>query len=551
MEAETSNEDLNLFFQAMSEVDQEETDWKLHTQFLVSKIKLLSEFSRQESNCPIELEVFGSSAEDLKFCLPNDIGDIDIMVYPVSEETIIDDSVIEVVDGVSPMYVRLRGKNHPVFKQHCLENSDYVASSFLKEFDPKLFGEKTHLLHLIPNIVAKVNDVDPENIATGVVDNPVGPSVQLDVKHSFGSITQQVKVGGKELDGITENDGFRNFLEWFAITLNPSRTFTDDHAACIDEHLSTAHEEIQKLNENPSVDKYIDTLNQLMHGEKLSKLKHKVQDIDERLANENSQHSSLLDNSSNPMNVDEDDSDSAVTKTEVKQRDIKRSEEIEDDVDSTTSNLSSLRKELEESLKLPNMEEAKTDSDGGITQVATEKSALALTQEEHEQVTVSSVQNKLLHQLLDGAFGETPFPSGTTEKLAMEHHSKIIQSGIDLVPAIKARGWPSVSKAWSTRDRVWPSKDIIAKILDSGFHIVVKAPPRYTDKPNQVFRLSFSRAELILSGELNNVQRECYRCLKIYYRSVIEDREPKIITSYFLKTVLFWTVEETGQSIFT
>lgn len=577
MAASSSNEDLNSYFQSMSECAQEETDWNLNSKFLITKIKLLSKLTSQEtSSNPVEFDVFGSSAEDLKFCLPNDIGDIDIMVYPVHEEAIIDDSVIEMVDGVSPVFVRLRGSNHPVL-QHCMSgNSKFVSTSFLKEFHSNIFGEKTHFLSLIPRAFEKVKDLDVENIiSSGVVDNPVGPSVQLDVKHSFGSITEQVKDQVNVFNTVTKNDGFRNLLEWLAISLNPKRTFTEEHSECIDDFLEVTQDKSQTFLANPSVTAYHDTLNQLLHGEHLSQLSQKVQEIDQKVqaaeqktatrSVPSSKNTALSSPSLTNATCPDASSSNAAEATGLKDE---ATNSLDSTVDTTIkvtdigdcegSKTADLTHDNDNINETEGKQEC-TNSRRETSQVAPRNVVAGVDEAGGEQITVSDVQNLLTQQLLGGLFAKASPSTPTNESAVVKHYtsttpetlvdhqsSKTIQSGIDLVPALKGRGWPKVAMAWAKRARAWPSQDIVSKILESGFHVVVKSPPGYDDHVDQFFRLSFSRAELILSGDLNNIQRECYRCLKRYYRHVMEGRQVKVITSYFLKTVLLWAIEETG-----
>ncbi|KAJ7389465.1 hypothetical protein OS493_031434 [Desmophyllum pertusum] len=55
--------------------------------------------------------------------------------------------------------------------------------------------------------------------------------------------------------------------------------------------------------------------------------------------------------------------------------------------------------------------------------------------------------------------------------------------------------------------------------------------PKSSDCPETDFRLSFSNAEYLLSRELNDIQRQCYRGLKKYY-SVYLRTEPEVFGDY-------------------
>ncbi|KAK3755580.1 hypothetical protein QZH41_005956 [Actinostola sp. cb2023] len=529
----------------MSQIDEEEADWKRYMEFLISKVQLLSEYFRDQQTNPVDFGVFGSTTEELKCCLPNDVGDIDIMVYSISEEAIVDESIMECFTS-NPVFVHLRGKDHPVL-QHCLvENSVFVATSTLKEFHPKVFGNARHLLMLLPTMFAKVNQLDPSGaIASTVLENPRGPSIQLNLSHSFGSITDQIKHLGDTPNDFIVSDDFRNFCEWFAVVLNPSRTFTEEHSACVDEYLKASRDESQRLSQNPSVTGYISTLNELMSGEKLLEIKRKVQDLDYRLSEKNTECTASPNNKS--TKTAESSSDYADNSQKTVEEDVIDESAIvsfakttrEEDIQQDTESCIASSKEDPQ---------ARADADClGATRAIAEKPTLADGREDPQVREVeNALQEKLAHLLVESIFGGSLDLPGDSTREEVNHLENEIQSGIDLVPAFIARGWPQVARTWLTRGRAWPSPQIISKVLENGFHLVVKTP-KDSDRQD-LFRLSFSRAELILSGELNDIQRQCYRCLKLYYRSVFQ-QEHKIITSYCLKTILFWTAEETGLEI--
>ena len=130
-----------------------------------------------------------------------------------------------------------------------------------------------------------------------------------------------------------------------------------------------------------------------------------------------------------------------------------------------------------------------------------------------------------------------------------EKSSDHAKGGVDIVPAFKAPGWPIVAQEWIRRERKWPSQEVIDQILQEGFHLVVKAPKNGGNLECD-FRISFANAEFLLSRELNEVQRECYRCLKKFHRAYLSTK-PKSLVSFHLKNLFLKTVEETGTEIWT
>ena len=123
------------------------------------------------------------------------------------------------------------------------------------------------------------------------------------------------------------------------------------------------------------------------------------------------------------------------------------------------------------------------------------------------------------------------------------------EGGVDIVPAFKAPGWPIVAQEWIRRERKWPSQEVIDQILQEGFHLVVKAPKNGGNLECD-FRISFANAEFLLSRELNEVQRQCYRCLKKFHRAYLSTK-PKSLVSFHLKNLFLQTVEETGAEMWT
>lgn len=121
--------------------------------------------------------------------------------------------------------------------------------------------------------------------------------------------------------------------------------------------------------------------------------------------------------------------------------------------------------------------------------------------------------------------------------------------GIDYVPAFKARGWPKVAREWIKRERKWPSPEMVEKVIHEGYHLVVK-PPKNNDNPECDFRISFSHAEYLLSQEMNDIHRECYRCLKKFHRAHFST-QPESLVTFHLKTILMQTMEETDAEMWT
>ena len=122
-----------------------------------------------------------------------------------------------------------------------------------------------------------------------------------------------------------------------------------------------------------------------------------------------------------------------------------------------------------------------------------------------------------------------------------------IKNGIDLIPAFRSYGWPKVAREWIKRERKWPSPDIVSKVINEGYHLVAKSA-KLNGNPDCDFRMSFSHAEYLLSQEMNDIQRDCYVCMKKIHRAYLRT-QPKSLVSFHLKNSFLHTIEATGAEM--
>ena len=116
------------------------------------------------------------------------------------------------------------------------------------------------------------------------------------------------------------------------------------------------------------------------------------------------------------------------------------------------------------------------------------------------------------------------------------------EESYDFVLAINCEGWPLCAQEWITRQRLWPTQDVIEKIAEENFHIVCKS------SAEGKFRLSFSNAELLLIQNLSVLQHQVYRAFKSFVNHYKYEWSPnikKILCSYHLKTLVLWHCEKT------
>ena len=137
-------------------------------------------------------------------------------------------------------------------------------------------------------------------------------------------------------------------------------------------------------------------------------------------------------------------------------------------------------------------------------------------------------------------------PSGTTS-------AKQGLLDMDHVPAFGCKLWPSQAEPWihKLRSQSWPSKDTIDTFKTHGCFLVPVGHPFSSEKELQ-WRLSFSIQERKLMLALNDAQYKCYVLLKMIKNDFIKSSiKGKSLTSYHMKTCLFYILESTKQSVWT
>ncbi|XP_015754833.1 PREDICTED: uncharacterized protein LOC107334417 [Acropora digitifera] len=119
------------------------------------------------------------------------------------------------------------------------------------------------------------------------------------------------------------------------------------------------------------------------------------------------------------------------------------------------------------------------------------------------------------------------------------------QVEVDRVPAIECMGWPRSASEWiSRKPRYWPQADTIEKITAGGF-MVVPRPSNINGDTMKEWRISFSIAEAFLFDTFDECHAMVYYMLRSLYARSFKQKLHGSLTSYHLKTVMFWMLEET------
>ncbi|KAK3602965.1 hypothetical protein CHS0354_016773 [Potamilus streckersoni] len=119
---------------------------------------------------------------------------------------------------------------------------------------------------------------------------------------------------------------------------------------------------------------------------------------------------------------------------------------------------------------------------------------------------------------------------------------------IDTMLCIKCE-WPEVAKEWVERARKfkWPTQEMIDEIKKTGCNLVPVGHV-YSCTKELEWRLSFSKVECLLIWSFNGTQVACLDFMKLFFDYSITPRFPELFPSYFIKTAMFWLIEETDSN---
>ena len=125
------------------------------------------------------------------------------------------------------------------------------------------------------------------------------------------------------------------------------------------------------------------------------------------------------------------------------------------------------------------------------------------------------------------------------------------QAETDRVSAIECMGWPCNAREWiSRKPRYWPQADTIERIAAGGFMVVPK-PSNISGDTLREWRISFSIPESLLFDTFDECHAMVYYLLRSLYVRSFKEKLYGSLTSYHLKTVMFWMLEETEPSFWS
>ena len=509
-------------------------------------LKVLSKDLEKYSENGIRFRPYGSAAEELKCIEPDDVGDVDIVIYPESNNLTIHEELIEYLPE-NPMHVRIKGADHPVLKSCLVEDTEYVATSVLKTFHPAIYGRS---VSKVLNIIIFATAWPLMVMMTPELSSLLESTYQLKNKEASPALTFSFS---RPLSRQPNNsfhvyrEGLKRMAHGFC-----KLTGTEELAKVINDFAQLTNELYMYLDSKRPI-----TISEILPGflELYQSYKAKTHQARFRSISKSQPHDYKTQKKKNVKGEQQ----SREKNANLFQRiflscEGKKAQANTGEFNSDMRNLSTGNPDA-----LDDRSETKNSGDLVESRILWQKEQLFVMQKE-ESPLYDSQRKKARGKRILNPFFDPVIAGSITE--AREHSIKEAanatnfekssdhqKGGVDIVPAFKAPGWPIVAQEWMRRQRKWPSQKVIDQILQEGFHLVVKAPKNGGNLECD-FRISFANAEFLLSRELNEVQRQCYRCLKKFHRAYLSTK-PKSLVSFHLKNLFLQTVEETGAEMWT
>lgn len=516
--------------------------------------------SKVNPESQITLRPYGSAAEDLKCLEPNDIGDVDIMAFPTSEDFIIPENFLEYSPD-NPLHVRIKVGDRPVFQSCLYDGTQYLATSAIRKFHKDIYGSS------LPDLVERLTrtfsalplgKLSPlEHVNTYLKNKTSSPAVTIDFSQRFGTIfNDQTTLDTQDYLSL---EGSLKAADWdlmaHVICMGRGIEYTRKHAEVVSDFVQSLSDLIKEQQKNGL--SFSSVFQELYLSNRAEGLANRFREIEApslvekigiflQVPAEERKEEQFVSPEQKQDSVCETSSAMLHTKYEGGRSN--------GDVSSTSSHSTSVN-------VIPAQEAERKDEDRIGDNRNEERSEAKETHapkkkktSEAETKTTESLRklyNDCIQHLLlaetDETTGNAPHgtePSNNVTRTNSYHQA----SGIDFVPALRSHGWPKVAQDWLKQERKWPSPKMVERVFQEGVHLVVK-PPKKNGNPDCDFRISFSHAEYLLSQDMNDIQRECYRCLKKFYRAYLSNAEG--LESFHLKNLFLQTIEETGAEMWT
>lgn len=188
---------LNFILKSLAERGKDGEIFKEYNEHFTSDFTLPRQLFSESNNGEIDhdhsmLRAYGSSAEDLQFYDPCDAGDIDLMVFPLSDNLMIYEERLE-YSLENPLHVRIKGSDHPLLQSCLVENTEYVATSALKNFSSAIFGSSVPFLVDFVSGISQLTSEDgfPFRLTAHLKKkNANSPAITLCMSHLLGTFSK-------------------------------------------------------------------------------------------------------------------------------------------------------------------------------------------------------------------------------------------------------------------------------------------------------------------------------------------------------------------------
>ena len=509
---------LDEFFKSLGEVDEESQKWKEYHENVNKMLQLMFEFMASRTGDFAKIQLYGSSAENLKNYSFDDVGDLDLLLV-LGNDFAVDEARLEYLP-TSPAFVKIKGTGHPLLQSFQAEDTEYISAPDVKELYP-IVDIAVFSLTFIPRLIKAITSHFPTPPLNSTLRerDTFSPALTLD----FSAMMESPNILSRRLEQLKELDIQSvdpRELEVLPASLCLIRNveYTSQHAEVFDEFLQHFKDSVQSLCDNqrgilPGIPNFA---REICFSERAKEIRKRFYHIEN--------HSRIKSGSKGESSA------AMVVTPEVQVvDDIQNKSRICKPVDKAVSCRGCAE---EATLKQLIDEEEVVGCVGASREVTSYDNSINAelqSQDDVHVVTELDIQKARQGPPKDGFFSQT-FQSLSEEDMdafvewlvkekaedflnfidtvepvkelqspfTNESEKRTQTLSFDIVPALQARGWPKVAREWINRKRAWPSPDTIHRIIQEGFHLVVK-PPRSGGCAETDFRLSFSHAEYLLS----------------------------------------------------
>ncbi|XP_053373112.1 uncharacterized protein LOC128545875 [Mercenaria mercenaria] len=139
------------------------------------------------------------------------------------------------------------------------------------------------------------------------------------------------------------------------------------------------------------------------------------------------------------------------------------------------------------------------------------------------------------------------FRHGPCSTIELDHSQQA-----DIAVGIECANWPREAKEWCTRPRFygWPSKNTVSALSKLPCYLLPVGDECSTNCALE-WRFAFVPTERELIWEFSDTQIQCYVILKLLRKKFLEPIAPDQLSSFFLKTIVFWEIENKGPDAWT